>query len=125
MNGPARQARILAQIEAEVGRDDPRLLALFDGFARAGGNHRQGPRRPLQRRLPGVLAAVLMIGLLLTASLARTAWRASAPGHALTDAASFAGRASAVTQRWITDGAAAIREEICRSVPTAAAGTCA
>jgi hypothetical protein len=120
MNGHARQARILAQIEAEVGRDDPRLLALFDSFAQAGGGHRQSPRQPRQRRWPAVLAAAVVIVLLLAAGLARTGWHASAPGHAYTDAARFAARAAVVTQRWIAD----IQAELCRSVPPAGAGTC-
>lgn len=98
MTRPAHDERILARIEAELRRSDPRLVALFDRLA---GNGRRGAR-------PRVLSTWkrLRVALLLTVAVAlgvgqaagwQQAWRA---GAAL---AHFDGRAVAVAQAQLHD----------------------
>jgi hypothetical protein len=94
MTRPAHEERVLARIEAELLRADPRLVALFD---RLGGNGRRGARPPASATWKRLLVALLLTMTVLAAALggARVAGWQGRPGPVL---ARPEGRAFAVVQ---------------------------
>ena len=97
MTRPAHDERILARIEAELRRSDPRLVTLFDRLA---GNGRRGARPPAlatwrRLRIPLLLTVAVALGVGQAAG-----WQAGRAGGVL---AHFDGRAVAVVQAQLHD----------------------
>jgi hypothetical protein len=111
MTRPAHEERVLARIEAELRRADPRLVALFD---RLGGNGARGARplaaAPWKRLL---VALLLTIGALAAAFGGGQA--AGWPAGAVL--ARFNGRAVAVAQAQLRDWRQEIRTLVWGSPP--------
>lgn len=94
MTRPAHEERVLARIEAELLRADPRLVALFD---RLGGNGRQGARPLAAATWRRLVAALVLTMTALAAALGggRVAGWQGRPGPVLARAE---GQAFAVVQ---------------------------
>jgi hypothetical protein len=94
MTRPTHEEQVLARIEAELRRADPRLVALFD---RLGGNGRRGAQPPAAATWKRLLAVLLLTMTAVAAALGgcRVAGWQGQPGPVL---ARVGGRAVAVVQ---------------------------
>ena len=122
MSSPASEARILAEIEAELRAGDPRLLALFDSFSRANAVDRAASRRAEWSRRTAH-RALLLIALLLVAVFGVGGPALSATG-ASAGITGLADRATTDAQRWMSQRAHDIQAQICQSVPVLAGDDC-
>lgn len=105
MTRPAHEARVLARIEAELRRGDPRLVALFDRLSGNGGRDVRPPAAATWKRL---LVALLLTMTVVAAALGggRVAGWQGRPGPVL---ARVERRAVAVVQAQFRDWRQEIR----------------
>jgi len=113
MTRPAHDERILARIEAELRRSDPRLVTLFDRLA---GHGRRGARPPAAATWKRLLAGLLLTMIALAAALGggRVAGWQGRPGPFLARAE---GRAVAVVQAQLRDWRQELRALLLGSPP--------
>jgi Protein of unknown function (DUF3040) len=113
MTRPAHEEWVLARIEAELRRADPRFVALFD---RLGGNGRRGTGSPAAATWRRLLAALLLTMTALAVALGggRVAGWQGRPGPVL---ARVEGRAVAVVQSKLRDWRQEIQAVVWGSPP--------
>jgi hypothetical protein len=129
MSEPAHEGRVLALIEAEFRADDPRLIALFDAFARDS-LAPSAPRLPSAVRgrwkalAKGLLVLLLVPLTIMTVMAALSGSRGAVAGGPPSAVAGLGRQTAAAMEMWAARQGQAIRSQICRSIPLPAGTAC-